>query len=648
MMMDPMARLILRDLVKGGSWALTLDEDDILVGRSRDAEVSIRDRSVSKQHCRIERRNMTYRFKDLGSRNGTYINELRTRGGPLEDGDELRVGNFAILFYEDDDGGPDANSTAAAGALGPSPFDDVDFDDGEDLDATLLAADHPAANQAAAGAVPKADGPETIVSVSPPASGVESTNGDSENGNARSEGLVDHLVELPAQRASEEPSRATPTETPAETPAGPPPIPAARAKNGGDDAESDGPGIVVTPVERSKKVSTSVTPKLPKDDFEELDPVAESPSPARKKTSRKKPSRARSSTSDFDSDNEIGERPTGRRIARPKGHSSQILWIAALTTLLVGCAIGILIGRSTGSNRSAEKSEDAKSAAKKSPKKASGSQGGASTAAKTTTPKKVAPNTGGSNDGNSSKTGSATQPPRLSGTARSLTETRADLTRSDDSHRALLRLFLDVLERSPTSKELDEYLPLPPDQRWSRIRYLEKEELTTQARSTPPGVFHSFLGRSPTQAEEKALMDKAGGDPVKLGEIITASELYVSLEHTRTRSLRQRARSLWVDIFDEAPSAEDTSLITRTLERSASDLQTVVRTLIHNQKAVDASQSKATGDSSAWVERTYLRLLLRSPNAEERHHAEKEVGQSADGWQRVLLDLCLRDEYARY
>ena len=85
----------------GRDWTLDVDGDSFLIGRSREAEVSIRDRSVSKTHVRIDRLETGYRFQDLGSRNGTFINELRSLRGPLADGDELQVGNFLITFFRD-------------------------------------------------------------------------------------------------------------------------------------------------------------------------------------------------------------------------------------------------------------------------------------------------------------------------------------------------------------------------------------------------------------------------------------------------------------------------------------------------------------------------------------------------------------------
>ena len=89
-----MITLILKDTVNNRDWSLQTEADVLLIGRNRDAQVCIRDRSVSKNHCRIEKRGNSYRFKDLKSRNGTFINDLRCDGGPIENGDELKIGKL--------------------------------------------------------------------------------------------------------------------------------------------------------------------------------------------------------------------------------------------------------------------------------------------------------------------------------------------------------------------------------------------------------------------------------------------------------------------------------------------------------------------------------------------------------------------------
>ena len=128
-----MITLILKDTVNDRDWSLQTEAEVMLIGRNRDAQVCIRDRSVSKNHCRIEKRGASYRFKDLKSRNGTYINDLRCDGGPIENGDELKVGNFVILFQTSE------GAAQAPAAATPSPFDqppgELDLD--EDFDALM-------------------------------------------------------------------------------------------------------------------------------------------------------------------------------------------------------------------------------------------------------------------------------------------------------------------------------------------------------------------------------------------------------------------------------------------------------------------------------------------------------------------------------
>lgn len=80
-------------------WTVEIEDAPVLIGRARDAEVSLRDLSVSKNHVRIERRAGRYHFQDLGSRNGTFINEIRRDDGPLSEGDELRIGKIKVAFH---------------------------------------------------------------------------------------------------------------------------------------------------------------------------------------------------------------------------------------------------------------------------------------------------------------------------------------------------------------------------------------------------------------------------------------------------------------------------------------------------------------------------------------------------------------------
>jgi two-component system cell cycle response regulator len=77
-----------------------LREPSVRIGRDSDAaEISVSDQAVSNLHARITRELSGSYVEDLGSRNGTFVNDERLRGRRrLLDGDHVRLGN-TILRY---------------------------------------------------------------------------------------------------------------------------------------------------------------------------------------------------------------------------------------------------------------------------------------------------------------------------------------------------------------------------------------------------------------------------------------------------------------------------------------------------------------------------------------------------------------------
>ncbi|MBI5536619.1 MAG: FHA domain-containing protein [Deltaproteobacteria bacterium] len=72
------------------------------IGRHPSNTIQLLDRIVSKEHCIVELRADGYWLRDLGSLNGTYINNERVRGEqPLKHGDEIIMGSTRARF---DDG----------------------------------------------------------------------------------------------------------------------------------------------------------------------------------------------------------------------------------------------------------------------------------------------------------------------------------------------------------------------------------------------------------------------------------------------------------------------------------------------------------------------------------------------------------------
>jgi DNA-binding NtrC family response regulator len=77
------------------------------IGRDADLELSVPDEGVSRLHAEVSLDGASYRLRDHGSKNGTYLNGIRLRGtAELSHQDELRVGGTVLLFLADDEEPP--------------------------------------------------------------------------------------------------------------------------------------------------------------------------------------------------------------------------------------------------------------------------------------------------------------------------------------------------------------------------------------------------------------------------------------------------------------------------------------------------------------------------------------------------------------
>ncbi len=89
-----------------GARRWTLEDGPAVVGRGSAAEIRINDRGLSTRHCRFEpAARGGWKLIDLGSRNGTYVNDVLVKQRIVEDGDLIRLGRVNLRFYESADEG---------------------------------------------------------------------------------------------------------------------------------------------------------------------------------------------------------------------------------------------------------------------------------------------------------------------------------------------------------------------------------------------------------------------------------------------------------------------------------------------------------------------------------------------------------------
>jgi diguanylate cyclase (GGDEF)-like protein len=75
-------------------------KDGAVIGRTDDCQVRNTDASVSRAHARLDCRDDGYYVTDLGSTNGTFVNNAAVAEARLNDGDYLRIGNCIYRFLE--------------------------------------------------------------------------------------------------------------------------------------------------------------------------------------------------------------------------------------------------------------------------------------------------------------------------------------------------------------------------------------------------------------------------------------------------------------------------------------------------------------------------------------------------------------------
>lgn len=83
----------------GSGSRFLLDADQVNAGRHPDSEIFLDDVTVSRRHAEFHRSGETFTVSDVGSLNGTYVNRDRIDRVQLNDGDEVQIGKYRLVFF---------------------------------------------------------------------------------------------------------------------------------------------------------------------------------------------------------------------------------------------------------------------------------------------------------------------------------------------------------------------------------------------------------------------------------------------------------------------------------------------------------------------------------------------------------------------
>lgn len=85
------------------------EKDSVLIGRERGIDIdlsNLEDRSISRTHARIERKDAQYEILDIGATNPIYVNGAAITRQALKDQDRIDIGTARLVFLLQPQGGP--------------------------------------------------------------------------------------------------------------------------------------------------------------------------------------------------------------------------------------------------------------------------------------------------------------------------------------------------------------------------------------------------------------------------------------------------------------------------------------------------------------------------------------------------------------
>ena len=81
---------------------VSLAKPRVVIGRA-DCDVVLKDPELSRQHALIAINGTSARLEDLGSTNGTFVDDERIKTAELADRSEFRIGSHELVFVMRDE-----------------------------------------------------------------------------------------------------------------------------------------------------------------------------------------------------------------------------------------------------------------------------------------------------------------------------------------------------------------------------------------------------------------------------------------------------------------------------------------------------------------------------------------------------------------
>jgi pSer/pThr/pTyr-binding forkhead associated (FHA) protein len=75
-----------------------VDEPKVSLGRGPGVDLAFEDSAMSREHAIFEFSDGSFRIRDLGSTNGTLVNDEKVQARNLDHGDRLRIGEHVFQF----------------------------------------------------------------------------------------------------------------------------------------------------------------------------------------------------------------------------------------------------------------------------------------------------------------------------------------------------------------------------------------------------------------------------------------------------------------------------------------------------------------------------------------------------------------------